>query len=155
MKWRLWVDETPSMHLPERRLVTQKITQAIDLVWKRNRNEVVRKDNWAWSESPLILISDFIWGVQQWKEFHRARRQQRIIAVHVLYSEEQKWDLPDELIEDCETRERLRIDRNIPEVQQKQSEYWKEVSENLRGVIVGNWVIRRDDLTCLEGVLWN
>jgi uncharacterized protein (DUF2249 family) len=154
MKWRVWVDRTSSMDLPERKTVVGKVLASIDWVWRRHRDGLRLVDAWGWGETPLLLVSDFIWDDGQWKDFLRLKRQQHVILVRVLYPEELRWDGTADAVQDCETGEKLRIDNDHPAIQGRQSDYWKRVEQHCRGLPCATWVLGRADLTCLEGVIW-
>jgi hypothetical protein len=154
MIWRLWVDRTSSMALPERKAVVDHVLAAIEWVWRRHRDRLRPVDGWSWAETPLLIVSDFIWDEARWADFVRIKRQQRLILIRVLYPEEARWTSATDAVQDCETQERLRIDNDHPAIQERQAQYWATVQERCRGLPCATWMIGSADLTCLEGNVW-
>jgi hypothetical protein len=154
MTWRVWVDKTASMDLPERKEAAELALESVQWVWKRHHNRIRLVERWTWAETALLIVSDFIWDEEQWAEFSRAKRQQRMILIRILYPEEVRWRNPSEAVEDCETRERLRIDGDQAAIHERQSRYWQTVKERCRGIPCAEWVLGSSDLSCLEGVVW-
>ena len=155
MRWRHWVDPTASMRVPARAPAVARVREAMDLVWRRHRDQWQAVTSWAWASTPLVLVSDFIWDEPQWAAFRVLRRQQAVRLVHIVLPEELRWAAPPGLVEDCESGERLRVDPDAGAIMARQEAYWEAAAREWKGLPVARMTVGSSDLTCLEGILWS